>query len=345
MTVYGTYNHNAAATAVAVAAVEAKAAPVGADDPSWQEIWRIHHDGGGGVSSNGSINGHRRSHNLLLDPADVHASLNDLMARVTNKLSSTEMLFLQRKIRSAVRISQKVHQSDKAASRKGRLSAAFQSAAGGSNGDGGNGAVDTKTVAEKYHLLTQYVVRQVLPRMPDVASNGGGASTTAAPMAPSLGSNGGSNRSLSSLGGGSHHGNGGNGGGGRHPSMEYSIQPVETAYLLALYCNDSLWDRVADIAAQSAKKAGLEMDVNKQILIKNEKMTVTGTNGDDKVNGSSIPEPSPPKAETPCDVPLGVGMHALTFILTLALRKFRRDDWNLFTSLCTTFVVVERRSS
>jgi hypothetical protein len=117
---------------------------------------------------------------------------------------------------------------------------------------------------------------------------------------------------------------------------------VETAYILALFCNDSLWDRVADIASRSAQDAGLEMDVNKQVKnIKKTTVTMTTTtmknsdgtsfaktssnddeNDNDDVVVDVVPEPVHPKSDTPCDVPLGVGLHALAFILSLALRKF-----------------------
>ena len=68
-------------------------------------------------------------------------------------------------------------------------------------------------MAGRYHLLTDHVIRKLLPKLP--------ASTPA------------------------------------------SINPVETTYLLALFCHESMWDGVAEIAASSTKDVGLVMDVNK----------------------------------------------------------------------------------
>ena len=237
-----------------------KSAPVGSDDPSWVELWKAHR-------------GRKPGQSMVIDPADVHSTLNDLMARMTNKLSETEMLFLQRKVRAAVRMS--VNVPPEKTGRKGRLSAAFQSTANSTLSSStstisNSNPADSKAIADKYHLLTPYVVRKVLPIPPEVPSS---SSSLAVPMAPTLSkaTSSSSAKSLSSLGASNHNNNNNNnssGGGGNntntneiHPSMDYNIQPTETTYLLALYCNDSLWDRVADIARISAQDAGLEMEV------------------------------------------------------------------------------------
>ena len=295
-----------------------KSAPVGSDDPSWVELWKAHR-------------GRKPGQSMVIDPADVHATLNDLMAKTTNKLSDTEMLFLQRKVRAAVRLS--VGVPPEKTGRKGRLSATFQSATNSSSSSSStlpnSNPADSKAIADKYHLLTPYVVRAVLPIPPEVPSS---SSSLTVPMAPSLSkgtTSSSSAKSLSSLGASNHNnrsGGGNNAANDIHPSMDYNIQPVETTYLLALYCNDSLWDRVADVARISAQDAGLEMDVNKQVV--NNKTKNDNNNNTASPSSSSddqeepTPEPVHPKADTPCDVPLGVGLHALTFILSLALRKF-----------------------
>jgi len=95
-----------------------------------------------------------------------------------------------------------------------------------------------------------------------------------------------------------------------------AIQTVETTYLLALYCNDILWDDVAEIAVDSAEANHLEyMDVNKQVDDDDEKK-------DNNNNNNLLPPvPSEPTCERPPETPLGMGMHAMTFIFGLALRK------------------------
>jgi len=304
-----------------------KSAPVGSDDPSWVELWKAHR-------------GRKPGQSMVIDPADVHATLNDLMAQTTNKLSETEMLFLQRKVRAAVRMS--VNVPPEKTGRKGRLSAAFQSTTNSSLSSSStlsnSNPADSKAIADKYHLLTPYVVRAVLPIPPEVPSS---SSSLTVPMAPTLSKATSSNsaKSLSSLGASNHNNNNSSGGGNNtndiHPSMDYNIQPVETTYLLALYCNDSLWDRVADIARISAQDAGLEMDVNKQVVNNNKKKKKNDNNNNTAPfsssdgQGDSIPEPAHQKADTPCDVPLGVGLHALTFILSLALRGTRKQRLQL----------------
>lgn len=87
---------------------------------------------------------------LLLDPADIHATMEACMARMTNALSPTQVTFLQRKVRSIVRASSQ--SQEKAGSRMFR---------GGSNA---SQEQETKAIADKYHLLTKHVVRKVLPK-------------------------------------------------------------------------------------------------------------------------------------------------------------------------------------
>ena len=85
-------------------------------------------------------------------------------------------------------------------------------------------------------------------------------------------------------------------------SASPSIDPKEASYLLILFLNESIWDRVADIAVQSTKRARLEMDVNKRKPIK------------------STPAPLGRPDEAP-ELPQGASFHALAFLVALALRK------------------------
>ena len=254
------------ASASAASSIEA-----GVNDPQWRQLWAANKD-------------------LLLDPMDVHAQLQDLMSNFSNKLSATEVLFLQRKVRSVVRHSQLTAESSK--SRKMRK----QSLSNGNGASVFQDYQDTKTVVKNYHLLTPHVLRRVLPQPPV---------TTGLRNSLVRGSSNDSQKSLGSLA--SNHEKNGDNASGSTPA----IRIIETTYLLALFCHDSLWDRVAEIAKQSAEANGLEMDVNK--LIEQQK--------DPKNGQQTIPEPSKPTASKIAQTPNGVGLHTLTFLLGLALSK------------------------
>jgi hypothetical protein len=171
-------------------------------------------------------------HSHLLDPVDVHATIEDLMARTTNRLSATEITFLQRRVRNIVRSTQPTT--------KKRISISSST----------KEFTEGRVIAERYHLLNKYIFKKILPTC--------------------------------------------------HPKR--SVDPMECAYTLLIYCHESLWDRVADIAVQSCKQAGLEMDVNRQKPV------------------TTIPSPSSPLDEAP-EVAPGVSFHSLSFLLALALRK------------------------
>jgi hypothetical protein len=183
----------------------------------------------------------------LLDPADVHFAIEDLMAQTTNKLSATEVTFLQRRMRSVVRST-----TLKTNAREGKMMGRILN-----NNNNNTHETEGRAIAERYHLLSPYVVKKILPSS---ACWPPGKATTS------------------------------------------SLDPAESTYLLMLHLHESLWDRVAGIAAQSAKTAGLEMDVNKQKPIK------------------AIPPPCTPSEEAPEDPP-GASFHALVFMVALALRK------------------------
>jgi hypothetical protein len=131
--------------------------------------------------------------------------------------------------------------------------------------------------------------------------------------------------------------NNGAGNGNNHSYTESrTIHPIETLYLLALYCNDSLWDRVADIAVRSARSNNIETDVNNKQIQTRQGHPISGRNGLGKtthdgpssssvrssdIPTTTIPEPTQPTLEGPPDPPCGVPLHSLTFLLGLALRK------------------------
>lgn len=79
---------------------------------------------------------------------------------------------------------------------------------------------------------------------------------------------------------------------------------ADNVFLLCLFLHESLWDRVAAIADSSAKEAGVETDVNKYHL------------------PEETPPPVPPKAADVPEVPVGISLHSLSFIIGLALREY-----------------------
>lgn len=261
----------------------------GTADPQWRELWNANKD-------------------KLVDPADVHATLQDLMAVFTNKLSETELLMLQRKVRSAVRKANATDSNhNKRKARKNNSFVQSSNSNGSSHIFQDSAQHDPRSVAEKFHLLTPNVVRRVLPTPPSPLSNL--RNNLALTKSPSNDSN----KSLGSLASASDANGSSSSTGGGGPA----IRLVETTYLLALYCGDSLWDRVADIALQSAKANDLEMDVNKQTIQKQKQES----NGK-AAPPAPIPEPCQPTTERLADPPPGVGLHALSFLLALALSKY-----------------------
>ena len=302
----------------------------GVNDPQWKELWIRYKDS-------------------LMDPADVHATLQDLMSTMTNKLSDTELLFLQRRVRNAVRLSQ--HPSENTTTNKGggrkggrknSMNSSTSSTASSSNSTSlFQDRQETKTVVKNYHLLTPYVLRKVLPTPPKPLTE-----INNKPLARSTSHD--SNRSLGSLGStdnNSNHGGNNNNNNNNSPYTESrTIHTIETTYLLALYCNDSLWDRVSEIAVQSAKSNNIEMDVNKQIQIQQKQQQQQIQNGSKTHNVSSsksddipttiIPEPSKPTFERAPDPPFGVPLHSLTFLLGLALSKYTNRYTILQISSC-----------
>jgi hypothetical protein len=151
---------------------------------------------------------------------------------------------LQRKVRGVVRSSTQQEAGGKGPNIVTRLK-------GGNANSTASQEQEARTIAERYHLLSNHVVRKVLPS---------------------------------------------------------KVPTVDSTFLLLLYCHESMWDRVAEIADQSAKTAGLIIDVNKHKPL------------------STVPSPCSPRLdEVPEVPPPGVSFHALTFLVGLALRKYSVD--------------------
>ena len=256
------------------------------NDPQWNQLWLAHKD-------------------MLLDPADVHATLQDLMANATNRLSDAEILFLQRKVRSIVR--QSHLQTDQQSSGNGGKKKKNKRTSGTDFPATSilQELVETSTVAKEHHLMTAHVLRKLLPQppIPNQSSNLEFlASNFATGTALQNDNTTGDTSSVASS----------------SKISDSSIQTTEATYLLASFCNDTLWDNVAEIAVDSAKANDLDMDVNHSVQNTKEKRSTSQKN-----NGSSqqLPEPCEPTCAQRAEMPLGMGMHALTFILGLALRK------------------------
>ena len=255
------------------------------NDQQWNQLWMAHKK-------------------MLLDPADVHATLQDLMANATNRLSDAELLFLQRKVRSIVR--QSHIQSDQqtpngSKKKKNKKSSGTDLHASGILQE----VIETSTIAKEHHLLTAHVLRKLLPEapVPNPSSNleflaNNFATGNLDDAAQNDNSTLGENISLASS-----------------KSPDSSIQTTEAAYLLASFCNDTLWDNVAQIAVDSAEANHLDMDVNHSVL------PITQKSQKNNSKSPQLPAPCEPTCEQPPEMPPGMGMHALTFILGLALRK------------------------
>lgn len=111
--------------------------PKSKGDPYWTDLWETHQA-------------------LLIDPADVHSAIEDLMGKATNKLSATELTFLQRKVRAIVRSSTQQAEAVKGG-RMGRIL---------NNNNNNSEEQETRAMAGRYHLLTNHVVRKLLPKPP-----------------------------------------------------------------------------------------------------------------------------------------------------------------------------------
>lgn len=191
------------------------------EDAQWTALWKSHHT-------------------LLLDPADVHSTIEDLMAIAINKLSPSEITFIQRKVRKVIRNSN--FQETKKSKRLVKSSST------------NNLDQNARDVAERHHLLTKQVIQQVLPSV--------------------------------------------------NPIEGSSVNPIEAIFSLLFFTHESLWDRVADAAVQSAKEAGFNMDVNAL-----QPPTI-------------VPPIYKPKPNQPPEVAPGVSLKSLTFLMGLALRKY-----------------------
>ena len=228
----------------------------------------------------------------LMDPADAHVVMDDLMRRHINLLSATEITFIQRRVRSVVGSLPAGSNSKNGSS--GGVMGRFSSL--GSNLTNNNSQrqqteSEAKDIAWRLHLFSKHVIvnRILRPIMTTATIH------TSADAMEETNDN----------------------------STEHCFNVMENAYCIMLHLCETLWARVADVAENAAQSAGLEMDVNKRL----KKATTSAT--------WKMPKPSiVPDLEAPADLPPGVSLYSLTFVVGLALRGTRQQRLQLLFYLC-----------
>jgi hypothetical protein len=278
----------------------------------------------------------------LLDPSDVHAVLDALISATTNKLSPTEICQVQRRIRAVVKTVGVVATGTRQASTNKMMGRVFSAAISPAE-------QEARAVAEKYHLINPLVFARIfrpchistlaLTNINGSAGNGNGGG------GGSAGTNGTSHleRSSSSISNSNKEQattttNANNGGGqaannaNNTTPKTTTINVMENAYILMLHMSESLWDRVADIAVHTATAAGLEMDVNKQVLLENK-----GEHPGQHAWNLKMPRPSVvPDVTEPPILPAGVTTESLAFLIATALRGTRPQRLQLLFYLLMT---------
>jgi hypothetical protein len=247
--------------------------PVKYNDVAWTSIWE-------------SQRGH------ICDPMDVPAVLWDIMAEQTNRLSATEIMLLQRRVRQVVAALPKSNTQQlsthkmmnrfiistttkKTNGPTGNTTAAVANSNGGVGAVGGTNATDyddaveSKTMVEKYHQLDEVLFKRVF--------SAGDSLKGTLPV----------------------------------------IDPLTNLYILATYLSsDYLWERTSVVARHAAEQAELVLDVNSS-----SSTTTTA------ITTSSASLPPPPvsvndKAHSePIEV-AGANLASIAYLVSLALRKW-----------------------
>ena len=194
----------------------------------------------------------------LLDPSDVHAVLSERRRHHINRLGSTEVVLIQRRVRQVTAKLPKTPPTNKT------MIARFTNTATFNTGE-------SRVWVEKYHQLDETVVRSIF-----VAGDGLWRETCV-DWRP-------------------------------HHKTTTSLDIFANVYtLLAHLSSENLWDRTSAIAIDSAKKAGLERDVN-------------------KYNGGHSEAPPVPSltlyTKDESEGVFGASMSSICFCLGLGLRKF-----------------------
>ncbi|KAL7572519.1 hypothetical protein ACA910_000343 [Epithemia clementina (nom. ined.)] len=244
----------------------------------------------------------------LLDPADVPSCLGMLRSRLTNRLSSTEVTFVQRRVRTLLK-QMATNASQQSASNKlvGRVFSATSATV--------KAEADTVQLAQQQHLLSAHILQKLWKNVP---------------ASPLVGPSSSSGNSTNGKSGGNNNNN-------NHP--EVSI--LENVYVLLLYMSEALWSRVAGVARQTAQTANIDMDVNhhtaqtQQEQAEQQQQSVSSENGSTTTTTLPMPKPSVvPDLTEPPMLPPGVQLQNVVFLLALALRGSRTQRLQLLFYLC-----------
>ena len=112
--------------------------------------------------------------------------------------------------------------------------------------------------------------------------------------------------------------------------LENNLDPIGSAYLLLSYLSENRWDYTANVATNTAKKAKLVLDVNKK--------TTDSAMAHPKIKDQNIPSPASLSSgsSTNADsstaspsLPNGVSFQAICFIISLALKGTRQQKITL----------------
>ena len=115
------------------------------------------------------------------------------------------------------------------------------------------------------------------------------------------------------------------------------VDPIGAAFTLGLHFSERRWDHVAKIARLSAHKANLVLDTNQQFRNQHQNNTKQRKKHDRETTKATTTIPTPPpehpihssyyeeQLPSPPELPPGLSIQELTFIIALALRQGRKQ--------------------
>lgn len=163
-----------------------------------------------------------------IDPADVHSVIDSLICKQINKLSPTEVTFLQRTIRH-LGLSLAPPTSDKT-----KLASFGQRIRGATSTSKSNEVLDARTLRDRHHLLDESLVRRLWTFNNATQTEWQRRVTLETDSQEVI-----------------------------HAAACSDVDPIGAAYYLLMHLTStSVWDRVASIAEEAAKHVGLVLDVN-----------------------------------------------------------------------------------
>ena len=305
----------------------------------------------------------------IIDPADVHAVIDERMSAVINLTNPAEITLIQRRLREISRSLVSTNPAAITTSTMGNMMGRLTK-----NGNGGKDATSTddarsRTVYQKEFALDENLFRKLFVAAERIIYKGykyNLAHTTRekfgsgikAPDRPRTDDSSNYNDDIpsdeersqfSSVSQQSlntsfsrrkkknrHQQN------TSHNQMENNLDPIGSAYLLLLYLSENRWDYVANVATNTAKKAKLILDVNKK--------TTDSAMTHPKIKDQSIPSPTylssgsttnADSSTAPPSLPNGVSFQAICFIISLALKGTRQQKITLLFYLLLPFDVLK----